>query len=598
MNRLLKALLILLVSSLLAVQQDNVFAEAASPFAIPPKYQYAAPFSNGLAVIAMDGQLGLINKEGKEIVRPFYDQMIDVKGRSVEVDDNFDNEYWISTYMTANVELDVEMNNIGNPANLFSDGLALVVKSDKYGYIDRKGYEVIKPQYLYAEPFQDGLAVVLTEEGYGFIDTTGKIVISPEYAGTFMFQEDVVLMLTQDDETILFNRKGKEIAVFNAELELSPYQEGLALVYDRSKERYGYANKKGKLVIEPIYEQAAFFSEGLALVQREDRIFYVNAKGQEIIELKDSSYYKDSGNIWQTHSTVEPINSHYNDKILSNMDQFAFKEGLALVIQAGKYGYINTKGNDVVVPQYDQASPYRNGLAQIIVDDKYGYLNTKGEIAVEPQYDYAFQYEDGMIRVVKDDKAGFMDAKGKLIAEPQYDETYFNDYLPFINNFRIVTIEGKYGYLDKSGNEVVKPQYDNVAPFFTDGLAAVKSHGRIGYIDETGQEIIRPYYDEPTLPFFSEGIAVVKIDDHFGMIDKNDVPVLPIQEVYEDLYPVTDGMSAVQVDGLWGYIASPIANGGSTNKYMIFALVGVVAVVVTAGWFVLESRKKKKSIVA
>ncbi|OBR65736.1 hypothetical protein A7K91_14335 [Paenibacillus oryzae] len=594
MNRLLKTLVILAVSSFLAIHSGKVVAETENTlsFAIPPKYDYAGPFSDDLAVIALEGQLGMINKEGKEIVRPYYDRMVDAKGRSLEVDDYFTNDYWIAAYLADVMGLDEQMKDVGNPANLFSEGLAIVVKNGLFGYINRDGYEVVKPQYLYAGPFQDGVAVVLTENGYGFIDAKGSIVISPEYKGTYMYQDDVVLMITQNEQTILFDRKGNELALFNEELKLSPYNEGLALVYDRNKEKYGYANPKGKLVIEPRYDRAAFFSEGLALVQREDRVFYVNAEGKEVIELMDSSYYAETGWNWDPYIDIEPDNWYYNEA--SEMDPFAFQEGLALFVQDGKYGFINTKGKEVVPPQYEQAAPYRNGLAKIIFDNKYGYLNIKGELVVEPQYDYAFQYEDGMIRIVADGKAGFLNEKGKLIAEPRYDENHYNDKIPFLDNLRMVSLEGQFGYIDKSGNEVVKPQY-NAVSLFMDGMAAVMSDGRVGFIDKTGQEIIRPYYDETTLSFFSEGVAVVKVDGKFGMINKKEVIVLPIKETFEDLYPVIDGMAAVQVNGLWGYMASPVSVGGSPDPYIVFAIAGVMVILLVVAGVAWANRRNRSS---
>ena len=55
-----------------------------------------------------------------------------------------------------------------------SEGLALVIKSGKYGYINDKGKEVIPLEYEYADSFSDGCAVVKKGLKYGFIDKKGK----------------------------------------------------------------------------------------------------------------------------------------------------------------------------------------------------------------------------------------------------------------------------------------------------------------------------------------------------------------------------------------------------------------------------------------
>jgi len=57
---------------------------------------------------------------------------------------------------------------------------ALVVKENKYGFIDEFGDEVVKPQYDEILPFgthQKGWALVVKENKYGFIDENGDEVV-------------------------------------------------------------------------------------------------------------------------------------------------------------------------------------------------------------------------------------------------------------------------------------------------------------------------------------------------------------------------------------------------------------------------------------
>ena len=67
-------------------------------------------------------------------------------------------------------------------AESFSDGLARVLLSDKFGFIDRTGKMVIKPQFEHADSFSEGLAPVRLGGKKGFIDRTGKMVINPQFA--------------------------------------------------------------------------------------------------------------------------------------------------------------------------------------------------------------------------------------------------------------------------------------------------------------------------------------------------------------------------------------------------------------------------------
>ncbi|HUU50204.1 MAG TPA: WG repeat-containing protein, partial [Nitrospinota bacterium] len=77
-----------------------------------------------------------------------------------------------------------------------------------------------------------GLAAVYLKEKqkWGYIDKTGKIVIKPEFYRVW------------------------------------PFSDGLAAVYVKEKEKWGYIDKTGKVVIEPKFDWASRFSEGLARV--------------------------------------------------------------------------------------------------------------------------------------------------------------------------------------------------------------------------------------------------------------------------------------------------------------------------------------------
>ncbi|PGH40624.1 MAG: hypothetical protein CRN43_01930, partial [Candidatus Nephrothrix sp. EaCA] len=65
--------------------------------------------------------------------------------------------------------------------------LAPVQIGNKWGYIDKNGKRVIKPQFEDAWEFQEGLARIQLGGKYGFIDKNGEIVIKPQfdYAGDF-----------------------------------------------------------------------------------------------------------------------------------------------------------------------------------------------------------------------------------------------------------------------------------------------------------------------------------------------------------------------------------------------------------------------------
>lgn len=55
-----------------------------------------------------------------------------------------------------------------------------------------------------------------------------------------------------------------------------------------------------------------------------------------------------------------------------------FNEGFARVQKDGGWGYINTKGEQIVECKFDGACDFSEGFAWVEKDGKWGYINTKG----------------------------------------------------------------------------------------------------------------------------------------------------------------------------------------------------------------------------
>lgn len=132
----------------------------------------------------------------------------------------------------------------------YSEGLTLVIKEKKYGFINRMGIEVIPLQYDYAVDFAEGLAIVSKGVKFGFINIIGKEIIPFQY----------------DDA--------------------SSFSSGLARV--QRNNLYGFIDKTGKEVIPLQYDDAGIFFGLLALVKRNNKWFYINTKGEYVKDYKEN----------------------------------------------------------------------------------------------------------------------------------------------------------------------------------------------------------------------------------------------------------------------------------------------------------------------
>jgi hypothetical protein len=135
--------------------------------------------------------------------------------------------------------------------------LTPVEQNGKWGYADKDGKIVIKPQFTRAHRFSEGLALVwtggipLTDPvvtsfvNMGYIDGTGHWVIHSRYE--YCFYDD--------------------------------FLEGLAPFRQQSR-KWGYIDLSGKIVVRPRFDWAGGFSNGIAPVLLDSKCAHVDKTGK------------------------------------------------------------------------------------------------------------------------------------------------------------------------------------------------------------------------------------------------------------------------------------------------------------------------------
>jgi len=162
-----------------------------------------------------------------------------------------------------------------------------------YGFIDRSGKIVVAPTFDEVLPFVEGLSAVRQNDKWGFVDKSGKFVIEPKFYSAHSFNDGFAPVQVQKyeetksfDEPIwtFIDKEGKRILGDKGFMVASSFSEGLAAVCPLGSNRYGYIDKTGKVVIEPQFESAGDFSEGLAAVSMNGKFGYIDVNGQFVIQ--------------------------------------------------------------------------------------------------------------------------------------------------------------------------------------------------------------------------------------------------------------------------------------------------------------------------
>lgn len=279
----------------------------------------------------------------------------------------------------------------------------------------------------------------------------------------------------------------------------SEFKEGFAAV--QSGDKWGYINTAGVVVIPPQFEGADAFHEGLARVvyDREISEFsgFIDPSGNLVINKEDADFvgaFSEGLASLQIHGKFGFIDRAGKTVIPNQFDVAAdFAGGMAKVgMQEGgayKWGFIDTTGKIVIPIQYDDAGDFTGGLAAVKAGEKYGFINSSGDFQILPKYDYAGDFAEGLAPVHVA-KFGFINASGQMVIPEQFDLAY-----PFTEGLARVSVDQGSGpltgFIDTTGRFVIDPHFDN-AGAFSGGLAMVQQGGYTGYVDHTGKFVWNP----------------------------------------------------------------------------------------------------------
>ncbi|MDO8680541.1 MAG: WG repeat-containing protein [Acidobacteriota bacterium] len=158
----------------------------------------------------------------------------------------------------------------------FSEGVAPVESTGKWGYVDTAGEWIINPQFEGAQGFSGGLAPVVVGGKTGYINTAGRFIINPQYSwgGEFV---DGSAIITQPAGMGLIDREGRAVVEVGKFEVVGTFQDGLARV--KAGDGWGFIDSSGALAIGAEFDSADEFQNGLARVTALGKEGYITTAG-------------------------------------------------------------------------------------------------------------------------------------------------------------------------------------------------------------------------------------------------------------------------------------------------------------------------------
>ncbi|WMJ72005.1 WG repeat-containing protein [Cytophagaceae bacterium ABcell3] len=317
----------------------------------------------------------------------------------------------------------------------------------------------------------------------------------------------------------------------------------MALFEIKVKGKSGFINKHGDLVIQPQFEKALKFSDGLAFAS-------VKVDNKEL-----AGFINESGE-W----VIEPV---YSGLPLYNMfPSVYFSQGYAPVKLPDnkKKFFIDKNGDPITDPIYENAFPFSESRALVKRNGLYGYIDLLGKEITPCQFgeppldpmDCRFSEGLALARFGNEDEGNlhYIDSQGKAVIEGPFIKAN-----PFSEGFAMVTGEGDFGeyyFINKEG-EIPFEQVSLQSTSFSEGLAGVYDPEMecIGFISSSGDWVIKPQFEYAL--WFSEGLSLVQ---HFGSKKKgfiNPQGELIIKHI-DIALPFCNGLAYVHKNKQKGYI--------------------------------------------
>jgi hypothetical protein len=211
---------------------------------IKGSYSYVSSFAQNRAAVRISNKWGLIDKTGKMILAPVYDQEIrqfheGLAAVAVPEDNridylNADGKIQFSlarhfpepinfrSYESGASEFvanSADANHPSRPVDLnydVSEGMVLIEKNGKFGYADVSGRTIIAPRFDYCWPFVEGRARVFQKSfgkgHFGFVDRTGNEVIQCKYVVAHDFSEGFAAVAADDaDHSEYIDYSGRNV---------------------------------------------------------------------------------------------------------------------------------------------------------------------------------------------------------------------------------------------------------------------------------------------------------------------------------------------------------------------------------------------------
>ncbi len=341
-------------------------------------------FEESILKTKKDGKFGLIDLNGKEILKNEYDEIKVLDGISNSI---------------------------------------LVKKDGKVGLVNGTGSVIAETKYNeiknLGETYKEGYITVDENNKYGLISATKKQILENKYENISQVYLQDYYLVTENGEKKLINSSGETILKDGFDDIKSKTTRGFIFVKNNS---YGEISLDNQVLINAKYQELKEVEEQIYIAKQGDKYGIIDATETIKVPFEYTSItYNEKAKLYLAENSeykTSIIDSSFETKINGILSEMNEEQEYIRMRIGDEYKYYNFK----CVEKSNTEILKDNDIFLSKKDNKYGYVNKKGDIVVDYIYDDATeQNEYGFAAVKKDGVWGSIGKDGNQIIEPKYN---------------------------------------------------------------------------------------------------------------------------------------------------------------------------------
>ena len=382
------------------------FISEEGTYCIEPKYDFVDEFSEGLAVINLEGKVGYITKSADLKIKPQFDDGFSFENGFAVIELN-------GLFGLINRSGEYIVNPIYDDLGNVNDGLFYFEKNEKIGFFNTIGEEVIFAQYSDVKSFKNKLAIVERNGKYGVIDTNGNTKIEIKYnsiklikGNQFIVHQDSLLSVITDTNEIVLPFEFDYIGLES---------DGFVLVEKGSQFNYWDVVTE-QLLSEVWFENyaehriMALFTNGFAKIKTNKGYNFINRNAEFVFNKSYTNLGK-----YATYIAFKSMNG---------------------------WGYLNLNGNVIVKPNYTKTNSFSTHAGIVQLNENKGVIDEKGEILLPIYFEELTLLNDTLVIVKNNNRYGVL------------------------SNFRDTTVSVKYNFIERISSSIVKVSSDRELTYY------------------------------------------------------------------------------------------------------------------------------------